>query len=113
VPGPAPPACSAVAAGRSPVENHEVTGSYIGNSLAHGLDDACRLVTQQEREIVVDRADFVVEIGVAHAAGLDVDDRLAGPRIRHHDSCELDRLTLRACHDSLDLLGHDSSLSLV
>ena len=44
-----------------------------------GLDDAGRLVAEQERELVVDPALPVVEVGVAHAARLDPTTASPGP----------------------------------
>ena len=94
VPGPAPPAAAARPAHRPPVEDDEVAGSEGPGAhvRADGLDDAGRLVPEQEREVVVDAALAVVEVGVAHAARLDPDERLAGPGIGHLDRHQLDRL---------------------
>ena len=44
-----------------------------------GFDDAGGLVAEQEREVVVDAALAVVQVGVAHAAGLDRDHASPGP----------------------------------
>ena len=57
-------------------------GATFGDALADRLDDAGRLVAEQEREVVVDAALAVVQVGVADPAGLDVDDRLARARDR-------------------------------
>ena len=63
-------------ADRAPVEDHEVAGRHVGDPLTDGLDDAGRLVAEQEREVVVDAALAVVQVGVADAAGLHLDQRL-------------------------------------
>ena len=62
----------AVAADRAPVEDHEVAGRDVGDALADRLDDAGGLVAEQEREVVVDAALAVVQVGVADPAGLDL-----------------------------------------
>ena len=67
------------AADRAPVEDDEVAGRDVGDAVADRLDDAGRLVAEQEREVVVDAALAVVQVGVADAAGLDLDHGLAGP----------------------------------
>ena len=45
-------------------------GATLGDVGPDRLDDARRLVAEQEREVVVDRALAVVQVGVAHAARL-------------------------------------------
>ena len=64
----------ALAAHRPPVEDDEVAGRDVGDVGADRLDDAGGLVAEQERELVVDAALAVVQVGVADPAGLDVDD---------------------------------------
>ena len=46
------------------------------------------LVAEQEGEVVVDAALPVVQVGVAHAAGLDGDHGLARPGVGHQDRLE-------------------------
>ncbi len=48
----------------------EVAGRHVGDVGAHRLDHAGGLVAEQEREVVVDAALAVVQVGVAHAARL-------------------------------------------
>ena len=96
------------AAHRPPVEDHVVAGLDVGDAGADGLDDAGRLVAEQERELVVDAALAVVQIGVAHPARLDLDDGLARPRVGDDDRLERDRGTLRTGDDSLYFLRHGS-----
>ncbi len=60
----------AVAAHRAPVEDHEVAGRHRRDVGTDRLDDAGGLVAEQEREVVVDPALAVVQVGVAHPAGL-------------------------------------------
>ena len=75
-------AVPAVATHRTPVQDHIVAGCDLGDVVADRLDDARRLVAEQERELVVDAALAVVQIGVADTAGLDLDQRLARARDR-------------------------------
>ena len=73
-------------------------------------DDARGLVAEQEREVVVDAALAVVQVGVADPAGLDVDDRLPGPGIGDENRLDRDRRTLAAGDDALHLVWHVASL---
>jgi hypothetical protein len=66
-------------------------------------------VAEQEREVVVDAALAVVEVGVAHPAGLDLHHGLARARIGHHDGLDRHRLALAPGHDSTHLLRHHCS----
>ena len=82
VPGPTPAARPALAAHRPPVEDDEVARRDVGDAGADRLHHAGRLVAEQERELVVDAALPVVQVGVAHAAGLHLHERLARARDR-------------------------------
>ena len=104
VPGLAPPAAAALAAHGSPVEDHEVAGRHVGDVVADGLDQPGRLVAEEEGEVVVDPAFAVVEVGVADAAGLDLDERLARAGVGHEHRLDADRLALRPGHHSPDLM---------
>ena len=106
VPGPAPAARPALAAHRPPVQDHEVAGRHVGDVGADRLDDARRLVAEQERELVVDPALPVVEVGVAHAARLHLHERLARARVGHLDHLDRDRLLHRLGHHRPNLLRH-------
>ena len=53
------------------------------------LHDSGGLVTEQEREVVVDAALAVVQVGVADAAGRHLHHRLAGTRVRDVDGHDL------------------------
>ena len=79
VPGPPAPARAAGAADGTPVEDHEVAGGDVAHVVADGFDHPGRLVAEQEREVVVDRALAVVQVGVADAARLHSHQRLARP----------------------------------
>ena len=79
-------------------------GRHRGHVRADRLDDTGRLVAEQEREVVVDAALAVVQVGVADPAGLHLDQRLAGPRVGDVDRGHLDRLTLAPGHDCLHLM---------
>ena len=94
----------AVAAHRAPVEHHEVAGLQPGDVRADRLDDTRRLVAEQEREVVVDPALAVVQVGVADAAGLHLHHRLARTGVGDVDRDHLDRRALGECDDGLDLL---------
>jgi hypothetical protein len=109
VPGPPPQAGTALTAHRPPVEDDEVARRHVGDALTDRLDGAGRLVAEEEREVVVDAALAVVQVGVAHPARLDADDRLARTRVGDDDVDELDVGTLGAGDDSLDGLRHGSS----
>ena len=61
---------AALAAHRAPVEDDEVARRDVGDAVADRLDDAGGLVAEQEREVVVDAALAVVQVGVAHPARL-------------------------------------------
>ena len=84
----------------------EVAGRDVGDALTDRLDDARRLVAEQEREVVVDAALAVVQVGVADPAGLHLDDRLARARVGDDDVLERDRRALAPCDDSADGLRH-------
>ena len=63
-------------------------------------------MTEQERELVVDPAVAVGQVGVAHPARLDAHDHLVRAGIRDGDVDELDGRTLAAGDDTLNLLWH-------
>ena len=66
-------------------------GATPVTSGADRLDDPGGLVAEQEREVVVDAALAVVQVGVAHAARLHLHERLAGPGIGDDDRLDRDR----------------------
>ena len=78
---------------RTPVEDYEVTGLHRFDARSHGLDGACRLVAEKEREVVADAALSVVEVGVTDPARLYRDERFTGAGIRDEDCLDGDRLT--------------------
>ena len=68
-------------------------------------------MAEQERELVVDAALAVGQVGVAHPAGLHPHHHLARTRIWDRDRRDLDRLTLGTGNNTSNLLRHvDSSL---
>jgi hypothetical protein len=101
---------AALPADRAPVEDHVLADRHVRDALADGGDDAGRLVAQEERELVVDAALAVVQVGVADAARLDVDHRLPGTGVGHQDRLDAHRCTLAAGDDALHLVGHERSL---
>ena len=85
---------AACPAHRPPVEDDEVAGRHVGHTFADRFDDACGLVSEQEREVVVDPTLAVVQVGVAHAARLDRDHGLAWSGIGDDDRLDADRFAL-------------------
>src|SRR5262249_39538395 len=84
----------------------EVAGCNVGDAWSHGLDDARGLVTEQERELIVDAALAVVQVRMAYAARLHRDQHLAGAGVRDEHLLDGDRLALGACDDTAHLVGH-------
>ena len=82
-------------------------GSDGGDARADRLDRAGRLVAEQERELVVDPALAVVQVGVAHAARLDRHDGLSRTRIGDDDGLDGHRRALGPGNDSTHFLRHD------
>ena len=106
VPGLAPDTGPASAARRPPGQDHVVAGRHVLDAVADGLDDARGLVAEEERELVVDGALPVVEVGVADPARLHRDHGLTRPRIGHLDGLDRHRLALGTGDDPPDLLPH-------
>ena len=79
-------------------------GATSVTPVADRLHDAGGLVAEQEREVVVDAALAVVQVGVADPAGLDVDDRLARTGVGDVDGLDRDRLALRPRDHTTHLL---------
>src|SRR5215211_7080186 len=69
VPGTPAQARAALPAGGPPGQDDEVSGGHVGDVGPDRLHRARGLVAEQERELVVDRALAVVEVGVADPAG--------------------------------------------
>ena len=63
-------------------------------------------MAEEEGEVVVDPALAVVQVGVAHAAGLDCDERLTGTGVGHDDRLDRHRLALGPGDHSTYFLGH-------
>ena len=84
-------------------------GATSVTPVADRLDDTGRLVPEQEREVVVDAALAVVQVGVAHTAGLHLHQRLAGPGVGDEHRLQRHRRTLRAGDDTLHLVRHGRS----
>ena len=104
---------AAVPADRAPVEDDEVSRLHVRDAVPDRLDDARRLVAEEERELVVDPAVAVVEVRVAHAAGLDGDDGLARAGIGDQDGFESDRGALSAGNDAHNFLHGRHHIGLV
>ncbi len=66
-------------------------------------------MSQQERELVVDRALAVVQIRVADPAGLHRDQYLTGPRVGDDDRPHLDGCALLHSDYGTDLVWHDQA----
>ena len=97
-------ASAALAAHRAPIQDHEVPDLDVGNSIAHALDDARRLVSEQEGEGILDIAIAVSQVGVADTAGLNLDHDIVLARGGHDDVDGLDGLALRARNHTADNL---------
>jgi len=70
-----------------------VAGSDERDPLPHALDHTGPLVAEDARGIPARvRAGRGVEVGVAHAAGCEPDEHLAGPRLRQVDLLDGERL---------------------
>ena len=93
------------ATARQERHDHPLTDRQIG-SAAYLLDDAGGLVSEQERELVVDAALAVGQVGVAHPARLDVDHDLTRPRVGDDDIHHFDRLSLRPGDHTSHRLSH-------
>ena len=110
VPGTSAQATPAGAAGRTPRDHHDVAGRNVGDAFADGLDDAGRLVAEQEGEVIADATLAVMQVGVADAAGLDPDERLVGTRVRNVNGHDFDWGTAFAGDNALNLVWNDSAL---
>ena len=87
---------------KSPTRRDRASGRF---------DDAGRLMTEQERELVVDATVAVGQVGVADPARLDPHDHVVRAGIRDGDVHELHGRAFTAGDDTLNLLWHvDSSL---
>src|SRR5215472_11100209 len=106
VPRAAAQAGAALAAYRAPVEDHEVARLQAGHIGSDRLDETRGLVPEQVREVVADSALAVVQVGVADAAGLHRDQRLAGSWVGHYHRLDANRGALRAGDDAVHLMRH-------
>lgn len=98
-----------LSAHRAPVEDDEIADLDGVDALTDGLDDSRGLVPQEERELVVDAAVTVGQVGVADAARRDRDDGLARPGVGDVDGHQFDGGVLRAGDDAPYLLRHGFS----
>ncbi len=98
---------TAVAADGPPVQHHPVARGDVSDVGAHGADHSGGLVAKQEREVIADAAQLVVQVGVADAAGDDVHQGLARTRIRDQDGLQSDRGALGAGYDTFDFMDHE------
>ena len=71
--------------GARPGQNHEIPGHDVVDAFSDGFDDPGRLVAEQEREVVCDRALPVVEVSVTDPAGLHANDCFLGTGIGDPD----------------------------
>ena len=67
-------------------------------------------MAEQKWEVVVDAAFAVMQVGVAHAACLHLNQRFTRARVGHDDGCELDRLAFASRDDALNLVCHELPL---
>jgi hypothetical protein len=75
------PALEAVASWNGPIEQHTVAGPYMIDTITAGEDDACALVSHNHATIPRHR----IVVGMAYAAGFDLDQNLALLRIPQLD----------------------------
>src|SRR4051812_19570190 len=94
----------------APVEDDEVARGEVVDVGPDGLDYAGGLVAEEEREVVVDAALAVMQVGVTHAACLHPHPRLARTGVRYVDVHELNRGALRSSDDALHALCHMTAL---
>ena len=99
-------AAAARAAHSTPIEDDEVAGLDLAHTLADSFDDATGLVAEQERELVVDAALAVVQIGVADPACLDGDNSFPRARVGDDDVLDGHRSVLLHGDDALHGLRH-------
>ena len=108
---PAALAGPALTAHRAPVQDHEIAGLHVCHTRADRFDSAGGLVAEQERVLVVDAALAVGQVGMADAAGDDVDDDLARSRIGDDHIHHLDRFALLPGNHTAHCLTHAYNLS--
>src|SRR4029453_5554481 len=89
-----------------PRDDDAVAGLHVRDALADGFDNARRLVTEEEREVVVDATLPIVEVGVADTARPHLHERFPGSGIGHRDRLDRDRLLLRLCDHSPHFWPH-------
>ena len=106
VPGLTALAGTAFAADGSPVEDDEVADLDTGHAFADLGHVSGGFVAEQERIVIADAALAVVEVRVADAARLHIDDDFARTRIGDDDVSEFDWGSLAAGDDALDSLWH-------
>ena len=94
----------------APVEDDEVARGEVVDVGPDGLDYAGGLVAEEEREVIVDAALAVMQVGVTHAACLHPHPRLARTGVRYVDVHELNRGALRSSDDALHALCHKTAL---
>ena len=82
-------------------------GETDGDVGTDRFDHAGSLVAEEERELVVDAALPVVEVGVADTARLDPDERLAGAGVGYDDGADLDRVLHLHGDDGAYLVRHE------
>ena len=95
---------AALAAHRAPIQDHEVPDLNVGDGIAHALDDARRLMPEQEREGILDITIAVSQVRVADAAGLNFDHDIVLAWSGHDDVNGLDGLALGARNHAADNL---------
>ncbi|KJV01773.1 hypothetical protein VF34_03102 [Rhodococcus sp. PML026] len=74
----------------------------MSHGIADGFDGACGFVAEQERELVVDAALAVMQIGMTHPARGDGDHDIVRAGIGNGDRLDRDGLTLRLGDDGMN-----------
>ena len=105
----AAPARRTHAARRRPAEGDDVAGGDARDARAHGADDARAFVTEDHRQRYRPVATRRMQIAVAHAGRLHVDQDLAGSWRVEVQRLDRQRLTLLAQDHGRDFHGRSAS----
>ena len=95
-------AVEAVAAAGRPVQHDVIAGLDVSHAITHGLDDARAFVPGHDRQWMFRRAADEVIIAVAHAAGFDLHQHLAGARRIEIERFDLNGLLRRSDERALE-----------
>lgn len=100
---------AAFTADSSPVQNDLIADSNFGNAFPNFGDDSGGLVAEKIRIIIAYATGDITVIGMADAAGFDIDDDFTGPRMGDHDGFNGDRVILGFNNRCFDVVGHQGN----